>query len=52
MVQLTNHTLKTPNGQLNRNAKSDVFLTLKKERGSIKQFGKSTHKFILNISYT
>jgi hypothetical protein len=32
---LTNHTLKTPNGQLNRNAKFGVFGHLKKNGESI-----------------
>jgi hypothetical protein len=31
---LTNRTLKTPNGQLNRNAKFDVFGHLKRNGGS------------------
>jgi hypothetical protein len=35
MVQLTNHTLKTLNVQLNRNAKSDIFGHLKKIKGVI-----------------
>jgi hypothetical protein len=32
---LTNRTLKTLNGQLNRNVKFDVFGQLKRNRGSI-----------------
>jgi hypothetical protein len=32
---LTNRTLKIPNGQLNKNAKSNIFGHLKKNGGSI-----------------
>jgi hypothetical protein len=34
-VPLTNRTLKTPNRQLNRNAKFDVFEQLKRNRGIV-----------------